>query len=241
MNSFLSALGFLTIFPVSLRVAEDQRALAYSWAWFPAAGLLTGAIAGLVFSVAANVVVSSLLVATLAVLASAVMTRGFHYDGFSDTVDAAFGGHTKEDRLRIMKDPHIGVFAVVALVFLILLQIQTTALVPFSKVISVLAVAGMLSRWAVLWPMLWRPYAKKTGLGLLFKKDTRHYMLTTIATGAVAFLLAGFVGLLAGVVVWLVGLAVSLFAEKQFGGITGDVCGSIIMLAELAAVVVMVI
>ena len=38
------------------------------------------------------------------------LTGALHVDGFCDLCDGLFGGQTAEERLRIMKDPHLGTF-----------------------------------------------------------------------------------------------------------------------------------
>ena len=42
-----------------------------------------------------------------------IITGGFHVDGYMDVKDALGSYKTKEEKLRIMKDPHIGAFAVI--------------------------------------------------------------------------------------------------------------------------------
>ena len=50
-----------------------------------------------------------------------LVTGGFHVDGFMDTTDALSSYREKEERLRILKDPHIGAFAVIGVVIYYLL------------------------------------------------------------------------------------------------------------------------
>src|SRR4051794_38351947 len=61
-----------------------------------------------------------LVSAFLILLAWVVLTGALHLDGFCDLCDGLFGGHTPEDRLRIMKDPHVGTFALAGGVLLLL-------------------------------------------------------------------------------------------------------------------------
>ncbi|MFA6898440.1 MAG: adenosylcobinamide-GDP ribazoletransferase, partial [Candidatus Paceibacterota bacterium] len=128
MKSLFSAISFLTIFPASTPRTGDMEHLKFSWIWFPLVGLLVGAVIGTVFEIAYLYLhLTKLVSATLTITASILITRGFHYDGLADTVDGLFGGSNKEERLRIMKDSHIGSFATLALICTILLQIQFTA------------------------------------------------------------------------------------------------------------------
>ena len=58
--------------------------------------------------------------AVVIVWAEIVLTRALHLDGLADWADALGGGRDPEARLRIMKDPHLGAFGVVALVCVLL-------------------------------------------------------------------------------------------------------------------------
>ena len=54
--------------------------------------------------------------ATLIALSIPILvTGGFHLDGFMDTCDALSSWRTREERLQILSDPHIGAFAVIRL------------------------------------------------------------------------------------------------------------------------------
>ena len=44
-----------------------------------------------------------------------LITGGFHIDGFMDTQDAINSYKPREKKLEILKDPHIGAFAVISL------------------------------------------------------------------------------------------------------------------------------
>ena len=44
----------------------------------------------------------------------ALLTGALHWDGLADTADGFGGGRTRDDALRIMRDPAIGSFGAVA-------------------------------------------------------------------------------------------------------------------------------
>ena len=109
------SVSFLTILPVARGLAPDPRAISNSRAFFPLTGLLLGVLLVLVELGAARVFPVYLTAGVLlAVLVAA--TRGLHLDGLMDVCDALFGGASRERRLEIMKDPHVGAFGVVAAV-----------------------------------------------------------------------------------------------------------------------------
>lgn len=119
IRPFLLALSLLTRIPVKTGFAGDLE-WGRSSAYFPFCGYILGFISALPFTLlsffgnssqqanyAINVLGAFFFVALLAWL-----TKMFHIDGFCDACDAFTStASTKEDRLRIMKDPHSGTAA----------------------------------------------------------------------------------------------------------------------------------
>ncbi len=228
-----AAFRFLTRLPLPgppLEGRELGRALAY----FPLAGLALGAItAGAARLLAPRLgpgVLAALLVALLAWL-----TGGLHLDGLADVADGLGGGHGDRSRtLAIMRDSRIGAFGATAL--------------GLALVVKVAAVAELLARGAAPWallcaPVLARftavplvvllPYARPEGLGRAFHEGGGPRELV-VALALAALALAGF-----GVRVLLPSAAavaaaavVVLAVRRRLGGLTGDVYGAAIELAE---------
>ena len=119
MRSVLAALAFLTILPVRLRKPFSQEELAGSRYWYPVIGLLLGAVLGGWTALAARTGAPQ-LAAFMVLSAWVALTGALHVDGFCDYCDGLFGGQTIEDRLRIMKDPHVGTFGLVGSILLLL-------------------------------------------------------------------------------------------------------------------------
>ena len=81
-------------------------------AWFPLVGLgLGGVLLGLDIAGAGGAA-RPLLVGAILVAVLLVLTRAIHTEGFLDCCDGLFGGYTREERLRILRDSHVGAFAV---------------------------------------------------------------------------------------------------------------------------------
>ena len=134
------------------------------------------------------------LTAGILLVVMVIATRGLHLDGLMDVCDGLFGGYTKERRLEIMKDPHVGAFGVVAGSMLILLKfaallslldprfiigggwagysdIAVLRELAFSlqpgKVLALL-LFPTLSRWAMVVCLGAFPYVRQQGLGSPF-------------------------------------------------------------------------
>src|SRR5579863_6360536 len=84
-----------------------------AWA-FPIAGLVVGIAGAAVYALAHKFGLPSWPAAALAVAATMLITGCLHEDGLADTADGFGGGATREQKLGIMRDSHIGVYGVAA-------------------------------------------------------------------------------------------------------------------------------
>jgi len=198
------------------------------WRWAAALG---GVLYGLDYSLS---LVFPLPVTAILVLAAwLLLTRALHFDGFLDTCDGLFGGFTPERRLEIMRDSRVGAFGVAGGGLLLLAKYA--ALVSLQG-LSGLVFAPVLGRWVLSIAIFAYPYAREKGLGRDMKDNVRwpQVILATVVAVIVAWLLAGWMGLLAfalaGIVLWL-GAG---FVLRRIPGLTGDSYGALCELTELA-------
>ena len=257
------SLSFLTILPAAHGLAPDPRAISNSRAFFPLTGLLLGVLLVLVELGAARVFPVYLTAGVLlAVLVAA--TRGLHLDGLMDVCDALFGGATRERRLEIMKDPHLGAFGVVGGVTILVLKyaaflalldpifrgswsgggwasystaflvLEGPPLQPAKQL--ALLLFPLLSRWAMVVLLGAFPYARSEGLGSPFHQGSAR--IATLAAAltalAVSVVLGGFGGL--GLLLGVTALALALgwVMNRALGGLTGDCYGATNELSEVA-------
>ena len=233
MMSLRLAFGFLTILPVSPR---EQAAMGPSRAYFPLGGLtLGGALAGIDWLAAQAL--SSLAVNAILVTALLVLTRAIHSDGFLDACDGLFGGKTREDRLRIMRDSRAGSFAVLGGASLVLLKWSLLVGLPEDLRVPMLALFPCLSRLGMLAAMEVFPYARDAGLGTAFLEGRSRWQIAFgLATGVLAaglLLNVGGLVLVGGAVA--VSLAFGWWMSRMLGGMTGDTYGAVNELAEVGA------
>ena len=259
MSGLRAAVAFLTILPVGAGGAGGTRSLAVARAWFPAVGLLLGALlagfdlllglAGLQPASetcdparAAACIGLPLLAAALLATALAVLTRALHLDGFMDTCDALPGGFSRARRLQILRDPHVGAFAVAGVVCLLLVKVAAIAALPEPRRLAVLVLFPCLSRWAMLLAMAIFPYVREQGTGTPFAGGRgRWALIAGSGSAAVAGLaLAGWWSLaLLALAAAAVG-AVGMVARRLLGGMTGDIYGAVNEIAEVVVLVVAV-
>ena len=250
MKGFRAAVGFLTILPVSPR---DEAALAHARAYFPLVGLLLGAlIAGLDLLLSGYLFLpdgtfialapNHLLVSMLVVVTLVVLTRGLHLDGFMDSCDALFGGYTRERRLEILRDPHVGAFAVAGVVCLLIIKCAAVAALLQPLRLPMLILFPCLSRWAMLLVMELYPYARSEGLGSAFLGERGRLQLFfgLFCALSASLLAAGVLGLIlllaASLIAWIIGA----WANRLLGGLTGDVYGAVNEIVETAVLVLAV-
>jgi adenosylcobinamide-GDP ribazoletransferase len=221
-----AALQFLTRVPPLVRRPFTAAEMGQSVACFPLVGLLLGGLlAGLDWLL--NLAFPPLVVSALVLAVWVLATGAIHLDGFLDTCDGLFGGRTADERLRIMRDEHVGAFAVIGGMLLILMKFSALAATPLR--LPALLVAPICGRWAMSLAIVAFPYARDEGLGRTMKDNTgwRQAAVTTlIAFGAVT-LIGGWVGLLA----WFAaGCAAGVGARlvlTRLPGLTGDVYGAL--------------
>ncbi len=229
----LAALQFLTLSPPIVRQQFTPKEMGRSVGFFPLVGALLGALlVGLDWALAHvfPTGVSTVLVLTAWVVA----TGALHLDGFLDTCDGLFGGFNPESRLEIMRDERVGAFGTVGGVLLLLLK--TTALYAAPDRGISLLLAPTLARWGMTLAVVAFPYARTKGLGRAMKDHAgrEQVALATVIGLAVVWFAGGWLGLvsmgLAGATTW----AVARFVIPRIAGLTGDVCGAICEMVEVA-------
>ncbi|BCL31165.1 adenosylcobinamide-GDP ribazoletransferase [Streptomyces aurantiacus] len=244
------AFGTLTVFPVTVH-RWDREAARAGMLSAPVAGLAVGVLAAATGLVLLALGAGPLLAAVATAAVPAVLTRGLHLDGLADTADGLGSGKPAEDALRVMKQSDIGPFGVITLLFVLLAQVAALsqaygaswtrgALAAVVSAVAARLVLTLAARVGV-------PAARPEGLGAAVA-GTVPVRGAVLAVAAVTALAAG-AGALAGTYGGL-GCAVAVLlacgaAEvllrhcvRRFGGVTGDVFGS---LEEGAATVALVV
>ena len=169
------------------------------------------------------------------------LVAGFiHLDGYMDVTDAVKSCRSLERRREILKDSHVGAFAVIGIVLLMIAQFAFLASVPEEGDFRILLFVPAISRCGsslavtVLKPMNTSQYADQ-------KKPGSHVVVLLVMTAG--FVAAGFwlcgkygfvlLGALAGY-----GFALRK-AYKSLDGMNGDISGYALTISELCAAAVL--
>ena len=236
MSGLVRAARYLTILPVGRGAGGPPAGLGRAAMWFP----VVGAGIGLLLT-AANHWLSrtfpALLAALLTVTMWKIITGGLHLDGLADCLDG-LGGRTPEHRRAIMRDSRIGSFGAIGLILFLMIEIVALSGMDWHARWRALLAAPAIGR--AMPPLLARlfPAARGEGQGAAFAGEVRRRSAVTALVIAVAVAVAVFGA--SGLVALAVALAVALLAVRflvaRVGGITGDVLGAAVELAELAVI-----
>lgn len=246
-KSMLVAFGLYSKLP-SPQVNWTRQSMAYALAFFPLVGLLCSAGLLLWCWLAVKLAFGRVLFAAGCTLIPVLITGGIHLDGFCDVSDALSSWQARERRLEILKDSHIGAFALISLAcyllayFAVWTEIRPTVpacfwaalMFPLCRTLSGLGIANLHC-------------AKKSGLAATFADNAER--------GAVTAALCLWLVLLAGVMLgmnWLaaalsLGLAAGCFwlfrrvSYRDFGGINGDLAGWFLQVLELGWLIMLLV
>ena len=160
-------------------------------------------------------------------------------------MDALGSNQTREKKLSILKDSNSGAFAIIGgLVYIILYFAGMLSIKSFTK-ICILAVAYMLIRAYSALALTVFKNARGNGLAFEFADKSLIYinrivLLLFIGFGSVAMIAISVnYGLLCAIATFLVFLFYRVKSFEEFGGITGDLAGYFLQLAELVVVLVL--
>lgn len=238
MRGLFAAIGFLTRLPVPARVFDGAASPSAQLAWYPAVGLLIGGLLwclGWLLSGA-----SPLLAAALVLAVWVALTGALHLDGLADSADAWVGGLGDRERtLTIMKDPRSGPIGVTAVVLVLLLKFAALASLPQPS--AALWVAPLLARAALTLAFMTTPYVRSGGLGSGLVGESPLACWLALVLTVVCSLFAGWLGVRALVASALVFAGWRWACRRRLGGMTGDTCGALTELTEMAVLVALAI
>jgi len=234
MGSLILALRFLTVVPVPGRESEGASALGRAAWWFPLVGLMLGGVLAIA-APAADALFPPLVAAALLVTGWKAATGGIHLDGLADSLDG-LAGRDPARRLAIMRDSRIGVFGAAGLILVLLLAVTALAGLSTSLRLRVLVLAPVIGRVTPLLAGAWlAPATPGQGLGAAFAASLSRWAgLAHVAAGCAlaAWLLGGW-GVALAAAAWGVALLAGGFVARRLGGLTGDVLGAVVEVAEL--------
>jgi cobalamin 5'-phosphate synthase/cobalamin synthase len=182
----------------------------------------------------------STLSATLLIGLGAWVTGAIHLDGLADLADG-LGGRTRDDVLRIMRDPAIGSFGAIALVLVITTKIAALAtLLERDAALPFLVAAPALSRWTIVALSVWLPCARpEESLGRSVSRESNRtgLVVATALTAVIAIAALRTDALLSSALAALSMVTLGRAVRRRIGGVTGDVFGASVEITETTVMV----
>lgn len=244
LKSMIVAFSMYSKIPMP-QVEWNEKSMRYYMCFFPAVGAVIGLCCMGCYFLLGKLGMSQSAKAALLTALPVVLNGGIHMDGFMDTMDAKSSYKPMEDKLKILKDPHTGAFAVIYAILYFLVSYAF-----FREANS--AEIGWIAAGYVYSRIL-------SGLSVVtFKKAKKDGMVAASADAAqknVKWILAVELAVFAVVVLWIDPLmgAVCLvtggtvfayyrsMSYRVFGGITGDLAGYFLQMCELMLLIVVVL
>ena len=246
-KAFIVAFSIYSKIPMP-RFNWESDDMKYHLCFFPWVGAVIGGVEFLWYLLCEMREIGTVPFVFVALAIPILITGGFHLDGFMDTCDALHSYQDREKKLEILKDPHIGAFAVICLAAFFCLAAGALALVyevlDFQDVRAVIALCMcfFLARTLSGISVVTMPGAKKKGMLQTFSDTAGKKTVMIVLIAELILIAAGMVAvhpILGGVSILAAGGSFAYYhhvSMKQFGGITGDLAGYFVSLTEIVII-----
>lgn len=244
IKAFIAAFSIYSQIPMP-RFKWDSKDMKYHLIFFPFVGMVIGCVEYLIISFllkrGINPVAAALIFTSIVI----IITGGLHLDGYMDTMDALKSYGDRNKKLEILSDPHIGAFSVINLFLYIMLYLSGLIII-FEKNNKILFIIicffFFISRTVSALLVLNCKSAKESGM---LKSEQRNCDKIIVKIILYLFLLFSLIILFIFNIVFSIVLLIlqSGFVfyfikkiTKEFGGITGDLAGFYLCMAEATTV-----
>ncbi len=231
---FLLSFTFLTRLPLSRffkfdYTGEDFRS---SILFFPVIGAFSGFL-NIVLYKLFSIVFPGVIALLGTLFFQYLFFNLFHFDGFLDFFEAILSGKREEESLlKIMKEPHIGVFGLFIGIFYVLFKFFLLNTIISWK-IQILYLYPIIGRSSQVLLMALSKPARDEGLASLFCKLSWKLVLLSYILGGVFFLFGERNLFLYILIPPFSAFVLSFVSFRKLGGFTGDVVGATNEVSEL--------
>ena len=244
LHSLIIAFSMYSKIPMP-KVEWNEKNMNYCLGFFPLVGVVIGACQLLGYYIMNRLAFEKTMSAVLLTVIPILISGGIHMDGFLDTIDARSSWRSQEERLKILKDPHAGAFAIIyGIVYLLVTCGLYTEIM--GKELPILAVGYAFERVLSGLSLMILKKARKDGMAATTADASKRnvkWMLAIEGVLCVAVLL--YLNPVYGALIVLTGgLCFANYrhvAYKYLGGITGDLAGYFLQTCELMMLLVLVV
>lgn len=241
LKSFIIAFSMYSQIPMP-QFEWKEEDMKYMLCFFP----LVGAVIGLCLygweKLCTGMEINGLCRTLVGTAIPLLLTGGIHVDGYMDTMDAFHSFQSRERKIEILKDPHIGAFSVIMLAAYGLLYAGGYAQLESLIGIKIIGMGFALSRCLSAVGVLSFPCAKKEGLLHLFASNAAKKTVKGILYLEIFLCVAGMIWQdhIAGSIVVLAAFAAFFYyglrCKKELGGVTGDTAGFFVLICEVSMI-----
>jgi adenosylcobinamide-GDP ribazoletransferase len=246
LKGLYMSFGLFTAIPLPLHVWDDA-CVNFMPVCFPFIGGIIGVlwwgVAKLVFSGGIPIILASAVTAIFPFLAAGFL----HLDGFMDTSDAVLSRRPLEEKRRILKDPHIGAFAVIMLAVLFVMQIVVVfTIIEKGQYLVLLITIPVISRCCAALSILCLKTMPQSNYANMFRQNTGiQHKIVVIVTAILAIAFSSYFARTAGLITVASAvagfIAALVWAYKDLRGISGDVAGFALVVGELCGLIAMAV
>lgn len=236
MKRLVAALSFFTRLPIwriAQVPAEYYKRVVPLW---PVAGLLTGGVTAAVFY-GLSFLLPPLVAAAGAYASRLLVTGALHEDGLADFFDGMGGGTSRQRILEIMKDSHIGTYGVIGLLMWMMVVIPCAASFSAALGACVIFSADVWSKACGAQIINFLPYARTESEAknrTVYLRMTVGELFLCLAVGIAPLILLPRPLTLAALAPVVVTVLLILMMRNKIQSYTGDCCGALFLLNELA-------
>ena len=219
-NSFKIAFSMYSKIPMP-KTDWNNESMKYAMCFFPLVGGTIGMLLYAVYMISYKLEFGDIFRTALLTIMPVLITGGIHLDGFVDTMDAINSYQPVERKLEILKDSHIGAFALISCFML-------------SRALSGLSIVTF-------------PCAKKSGLAAGFSDAAQKNIVKVAMYFYILACIVGmlYIDLILGIISFLSAFFMFFYYKhmsiKKFSGITGDLAGYFLQMCELLMLIAVVL
>ena len=243
-DNIWAALIFFTRLPFWRIYQPPQASYKTVVEFWPLTGWLTGgAMAATLYF--GSMILPHAVAVIVAIAVRLLITGALHEDGLADFLDGFGGGGDRERILAIMKDSHIGTYGVLGLIIYMLLLGTALYSMPVTVAALTILAADPFSKMVTSQLVNMLPYARREEEA----KNKTIYRKPTMAAG-LSLTVQGLLPM--ALMIWLTGTSwytvifipalvmyfLYLLILRKINGYTGDCCGAVCLLVELAVYLV---
>ncbi len=240
IRSLLLCFSMYSKIPMPQLKWKDEN-MRYVLLCFPLVGLIQGVLFLGLFKILSWTDTDNLLKSALLTAFPVLYNGAIHIDGFMDTIDALSSQASRERKLDILKDSHIGAFAAIAISLYLIIYLAAINSLKSLEEFIILALSFISIRSYSIFSIMILRNARGSGYVATFVNATvKNITLTFII---IFYLLSSsamlYVNVRQGIIV-ILAQAISFayvynICKFKFGGMTGDLAGFLLQFIELVS------